>query len=195
MEQRKLAEMFLDNTHESVRQARHETREALGADHCLLADVVQVVSELLANAVEHSDRGPVDDLIGLTLTDSADSVQVEVSDGGSATRAPHIPHDRPAGAGRGRGLLIVDRISGGRWGTREHGRGLGRTVWCAVPYARPSPPGAETAGAGHRLPGALPAGRAAGPGPVVSGPVVCGSLTPGPFAPAPLTTVPFTPAP
>ncbi|MGC5015616.1 ATP-binding protein [Streptosporangium sp. DT93] len=157
METRRLAEIFLDNTHESVRQARREAREILGADHSLLADVVQVVSELLANAVEHSDRGPVDDLIGLTLTDSADSVQVEVSDAGSATRVPHIPRDRPPGAGRGRGLLIVDRISGGRWGTREHGRGLGRTVWCAVPYASPAPPGTEAAETGHRLPRALTA--------------------------------------
>ncbi|MFI6512433.1 ATP-binding protein [Streptosporangium sp. NPDC050855] len=156
MEPRKLAEIFLDNNHESVRQARREAREALGADHALLADVVQVVSELLANAVEHSDRGPVDDLIGLTLTDSADSVRVEVSDAGSTSRVPHIPRDRP-GAGRGRGLLIVDRLSGGRWGTCEHGRGLGRTVWCAIPYARPAPSGTGGAGTGLRLPQALSA--------------------------------------
>jgi|GEM_PF-3081873 len=139
----KLTEVFLDSAYESVGRARHETREALGPDHVLLPDVVQVVSELLANAVEHADRGLVDDLIGLTLTATHDSVHVEVSDPGSASRAPHIAWHRPFEARRGRGLLIVDRLSGGRWGTREHGRGLGRTVWCAIPYVRPEPAGDE----------------------------------------------------
>ncbi|MER5646738.1 ATP-binding protein [Streptosporangium sp. NPDC002524] len=143
METGKLAEVFLDSAYESVGQARRETREALGPDHVLLPDVVQVVSELLANAVEHADRGLVDDLIGLTLTATPDSVHVEVSDPGSASRAPHIPRDQPPGARRGRGLFIVDRLSGGRWGTREHGPGLGRTVWCAIPYVRPEPSAEE----------------------------------------------------
>ncbi|WP_440100959.1 ATP-binding protein [Streptosporangium sp. H16] len=143
METGKLAEVFLDSAYESVGRARRETREALGPDHVLLPDVVQVVSELLANAVEHADRGLVGDLIGLTLTATLDSVHVEVSDPGSASRAPYIPRDLPPGAGRGRGLFIVDRLSGGRWGTREHGPGLGRTVWCAVPYVRPEPLAAE----------------------------------------------------
>ncbi|GAA4189770.1 hypothetical protein GCM10022252_27020 [Streptosporangium oxazolinicum] len=143
METGKLTEVFLDSAYESVGRARRETREALGRDHVLLPDVVQVVSELLANAVEHADRGLVDDLIGLTLTATLDSVRVEVSDPGSASRAPHIPLDQPPGARRGRGLLIVDRLSGGRWGTREHGRGLGRTVWCAIPYVRPEHAGDE----------------------------------------------------
>ncbi|MFF3441345.1 ATP-binding protein [Streptosporangium sp. NPDC002721] len=156
METGKLAEVFLEGAYESVGQARRETRQALGPDHVLLPDVVQVVSELLANAVEHADHGLVGDLIGLTLTATLDSVHVEVSDPGSASRVPHIPRERPPGARRGRGLLIVDRLSGGRWGTREHGPGLGRTVWCAIPYVRPEP-SAEEDGAERFAPWPLPA--------------------------------------
>ncbi|WP_344971984.1 ATP-binding protein [Streptosporangium fragile] len=144
--------MFLDSAHRSVGQARREVRDRLGPDHPLVEDVLQVVSELVANAVDHADHGLVNDLIGLTVTVTADSVLVEVSDAGSASSSPHIPRDRSLGAEDGRGLLIVDRLSEGRWGTREHGPGLGRTVWCAVPRAVRESPADETL---HPLPRAV----------------------------------------
>jgi anti-sigma regulatory factor (Ser/Thr protein kinase) len=144
MEPKKLGEVFLESAQESVRRARSEVRGLLGADHPLLEDVVQVVSELVANAVEHADRRRAGDLVGLTLTETAELVYVEVSDPGSLFSAPYIPEEGSALAESGRGLLIVDRICGGRWGAARRATGPGRTVWCAVPRTSPAPSAEET---------------------------------------------------
>ncbi|MEV8632532.1 ATP-binding protein [Streptosporangium sp. NPDC051023] len=145
MEPKKLGEVFLESAQESVRRARGEVRAFLGVDHPLLEDVVQVVSELVANAVEHADRRRAGDLVGLTLTETAGLVHVEVSDPGSLLSAPYIPEGETPMAESGRGLLIVDRICGGRWGVRERPEGRGRTVWCAVPGGERPPSAEETA--------------------------------------------------
>jgi hypothetical protein len=63
-------------------------------------------------------------------------IYVEVRDPGSAFSGPYIRQEPEAEDGRG--LLIVREISQS-WGIREHGRGLGRTVWCAIRVALPSP--------------------------------------------------------
>lgn len=144
MEPKKLGEVFLESAQESVRRARGEVRSFLGADHPLLEDVVQVVSELVANAVEHADRRRAGDLVGLTLTETAELIYVEVSDPGSLLSAPYIPEETVSMAESGRGLLIVDVICGGRWGTGTRSEERGRTVWCAVPRTSGAPSAEET---------------------------------------------------
>ncbi|GAA3087781.1 ATP-binding protein [Streptosporangium carneum] len=144
MEPKKLGEVFLVSSQESVRRARGEVRGLLGTDHPLLEDVVQVVSELVANAVEHADRRWQGDMVGLALMETPDLVYVEVSDPGSLFSAPYIPEEEVSMAENGRGLLIVNRICGGRWGTRRRSERLGRTVWCAVPRTEQAPSAEET---------------------------------------------------
>ncbi|GGI02990.1 ATP-binding protein [Egicoccus halophilus] len=102
-------------------------------------DVVLVVSELVANAVEHG--GPT---IRLALTPVARDLLVEVADDGGGT-APHVrggsPRRMPAPtATRGRGLALVDRlvdaleVTGGPAGTRVRARLAG-----VVPPRPPDP--------------------------------------------------------
>ncbi|MBF8188432.1 ATP-binding protein [Nonomuraea sp. K274] len=110
-------------------------RRWLGDDHPAVDDVVLAASELMTNAIRHSDARPYD-LIGVTLSVTEEMVYLEVRDPGSAFSGPHIRQE-PA-AEDGRGLLIVREISQD-WGVREHGRGLGRTVWCAIRSALPLP--------------------------------------------------------
>lgn len=144
MRPEKLGEISLESARASVRRARSEVRDLLGPGHPSLDDVVQVVSELVANAVGHADWSRAGDPIGLTLTATADLIYVEVSDPGSAFSAPHISEERSSSEESGRGLLIVDRLCEGRWGTHEHARGQGRTVWCAVPRNERAPSVEET---------------------------------------------------
>ncbi|MBT2229473.1 ATP-binding protein [Nonomuraea sp. NEAU-A123] len=113
---------------ESVSHARSEVRRWLGGHHPCVDDAVLAASELVTNALRHSAARPYD-FISLTVTTTEDMVYVEVRDPGSAFSGPHIRQEPEAEDGRG--LLIVREISQD-WGTREHGRGLGRTVWCAI---------------------------------------------------------------
>lgn len=120
---------------ESVAHARSEVRRWLGNDHPAVDDAVLATSELVTNAFRHSDARPYD-FIGLTVTEAEEMIHVEVRDPGSAFSGPYVRQEPEAEDGRG--LLIVREISQG-WGIREHGRGLGRTVWCAIRAAPPSP--------------------------------------------------------
>ncbi|GAA3214231.1 ATP-binding protein [Nonomuraea helvata] len=121
---------------ESVSRARSHVRGWLGEDHPSVDDAVLVASELLTNALRHSDAGP-HDLIGLTVSLTEEVVYVEVRDPGSTLSAPYVRQEPEAEDGRG--LLIIGEISQS-WGVREHGRGLGRSVWCAIPAVPPARP-------------------------------------------------------
>ncbi|MFC7648039.1 ATP-binding protein [Streptosporangium lutulentum] len=132
-----LGETYLASTSDSVPQARSEVRRWLGCDHPAVEEVILVISELVTNAIIYSDQGNAGDLIGVSLTATEDFLHVEVSDPGSALTAPHLSREMTVqprmSAEGGRGLFIVDALSRGRWGIREHGRGMGRTVWCEIP--------------------------------------------------------------
>lgn len=127
-EPRVIGSIHLVGIRESVSHARSEVRRWLGDDHPSVDDAVLAASELVTNALRHSDARPYD-FIRLTVTATEETVYVEVRDPGSAFSGPHIRQEPEAEDGRG--LLIVREISQD-WGTREHGRGLGRTVWCAI---------------------------------------------------------------
>ncbi|WP_329089715.1 ATP-binding protein [Streptosporangium sp. NBC_01469] len=150
---RKLGEIVLRRKPESVSQAREMVRDLLGTDHPAYEQVRLAVSEITTNAVEHSESGPVGDLVMVVLKVVNDFVYVEVTDPGSASRKPHIQECAPLDAEGGRGLFIVDEISAGKWGVRDFGAG-GRTVWCAIPATPPN--AAEPPTAAPVLPAAQP---------------------------------------
>ncbi|MGW2343425.1 ATP-binding protein [Streptomyces sp. NPDC001661] len=103
-------------------QARERVRQALdgyAVDPRAVDAAVLVASELVANACEHA-RGPYQ----LRLTVSR-TLCVEVLD-----RGPGLPAAPPS-VGRGRGLLLVDRVAGGAWGSRR--LPVGHCVWAEVP--------------------------------------------------------------
>ncbi|MFD7292474.1 ATP-binding protein [Streptomyces sp. NPDC059897] len=111
-------------------QARERVRQALRAydvGQRTLDAAVLVASELVANACEHA-RGPYQ----LRLTVSR-TLCIEVLDRGPGLpaavlrRAP-VP---PGSVERGRGLLLVDRLAGGAWGSRRLAGG--HCVWAEIP--------------------------------------------------------------
>jgi anti-sigma regulatory factor (Ser/Thr protein kinase) len=94
------------------------------------ADLRLLVSELVANSVEHSGAEP-GDLIALDVHVEDERVRVEVSDPGPGFQLPIGPRHQPWEAEYGRGLLIVDSVAD-CWGVSNGGRS---TVWfeLAVP--------------------------------------------------------------
>ena len=94
------------------------------------ADLRLLVSELIANSVEHSGARR-DQLIGLEVHVTDERLRVEVSDPGPGFPLPRQPSRQPWEAEYGRGLLIVDSLAQS-WGVSHGDRS---TVWfeLAVP--------------------------------------------------------------
>jgi hypothetical protein len=95
-----------------------------------LADTAGLVlSELATNALRHAS-GPDDRLIGTRFERLPGGVRIEVHDDDEARPGRKEPS---AEADSGRGLLLVDMLTGGRWGVSDR-QGSGKLVWaeCAA---------------------------------------------------------------
>ncbi|MEV7969161.1 ATP-binding protein [Sphaerisporangium sp. NPDC088356] len=117
---------------ESVSLAREFVRRKLGDGHPALDDVTLLVSEVVTNAVVHSDSKN-GGKVTLALADCYDLVHVDVADAGSRT-APRVCGGILSEGGRG--LMLVDLVSD-RWDV--HDDDTGRTVWFEVGYRRETP--------------------------------------------------------
>jgi anti-sigma regulatory factor (Ser/Thr protein kinase) len=114
---------------ESVPRAREYVRQKLGAGHPALANVTLLVSELVTNAVLHSDSRN-GGRVTLALADCHDFIHGDVVDEGSSS-VPQVCADMFAEGGRG--LFLVEAISD-RWGVYTDC--AGQTVWFQVSYQR-----------------------------------------------------------
>ncbi|WP_433439910.1 ATP-binding protein [Nonomuraea sp. CA-141351] len=85
-EPRAIGSIRLAGIRESVWHARFEVRRWLGDEHPSVDDAVLAASELLTNALRHSNAGP-HDLIGLSVAVTEEVVYVEVCDPGSTSSA------------------------------------------------------------------------------------------------------------
>jgi anti-sigma regulatory factor (Ser/Thr protein kinase) len=114
---------------ESAPRARRalETLEPL-VSWPTFADLRLLVSELIANSVEHSGAAR-DQLIGLEISVVDEALRVEVSDPGPGFDLPRTPTTQPWEAEYGRGLLIVDSLAQS-WGVTHGERS---TVWFELP--------------------------------------------------------------
>ncbi|MFI0895458.1 ATP-binding protein [Streptomyces sp. NPDC020983] len=104
-----------------------------------LADTAELVlSELVTNALRHATAAE-DSLVETRFTCLPDgSLRIEVHDAD-----PTRPELRAPGAeaDSGRGLALVDALTGGRWGTGDRA-GIGKTVWAeCAPETPPLLPG------------------------------------------------------
>ena len=110
----------LPDTMLAVREARHVVRDLLRQWSLfeLTDDAALVVSELVANAIEHAESE-----CQLAVTRVDEGVRIEVRDSGEGT-----PEPRPVSvtAEDGRGLLIIAALSSA-WGIDDADHG--KTVW------------------------------------------------------------------
>ncbi|MEU4768417.1 ATP-binding protein [Actinosynnema sp. NPDC023794] len=94
----------------------------------LLQDLMLVCTELVSNAYDHACAPR-----RLRVHRSRDrhALRIEVDDG-SPECLPQVGTSR-LGAFRGRGLIMVDHLSGHQWGT--HLGTEGKTVWAELPLS------------------------------------------------------------
>lgn len=113
-----------------ARRALSDELKAAGVYDSAVRDAALVVTELLSNAILHAYPLPGEQLAVAWDVDG-NSVEVAVSDGGSAT-VPRASQPSVASIG-GRGLSIVAHLSL-TWGVRPNEVGL--TVWAVLPAPR-----------------------------------------------------------
>ncbi|WP_405592864.1 ATP-binding protein [Streptomyces sp. NBC_01190] len=112
-----------------VSLARRELRQVLAEwDLTGLTDAAElVVSELLTNAVRHV-RAPQDRLVETRYERLAGGVRIEVHD---ADETRPVVREASMDAESGRGLALVDALTGGCWGVSGR-EGVGKLVWAVV---------------------------------------------------------------
>ncbi|GIH78364.1 ATP-binding protein [Planobispora longispora] len=118
----------------AVPQARAWAQDLLadqGADTRYTA--LLLLSELITNAVIHSDsgRGP-DGTVTVYLGATDGLVHIEVIDDGSAASMPFLRAADPTGDS-GRGLALVEALAA-KWGV-HHDEETGTAVWCQIDEA------------------------------------------------------------
>ncbi|MEO3874116.1 ATP-binding protein [Nonomuraea sp. B12E4] len=124
-----LADILLPGVTASVPVARHCVRAVLAGAGCQVGDVLLVVTELVANAVEHTRSGIPGGRICIKIQRVTDGlIGIEVVDFG----APTVPYPRkPLECWEsGRGLGLVDALSE-TWGVRRFGEEQS-AVWAHV---------------------------------------------------------------
>lgn len=84
-----------------------------------------VLSELVTNAVRHA-RQPGDRQIETRFVRRDGGVRIEVHDASDAK--PELREVPDEEAECGRGLFLVDHLTGGRWGVSDR-EGVGKLIW------------------------------------------------------------------
>ena len=112
---------------ESAGRARAVVRHVLGPDHPAAQAAATCVSELAANAINHTRSGLPSGTFTLSVHDGGEAVRIAVTDAGSTTR-PRARHPRPTST-HGRGLVIVAALAAA-WGSKRT-RG-GQITWCEI---------------------------------------------------------------
>jgi anti-sigma regulatory factor (Ser/Thr protein kinase) len=110
----------------AARQVVREVLERLAVPAETADTALLLVSEVVANAVDHGSGSPV---LGVDVV--ADRMRVSVTD--DADARPHVQHDPPTYGPDGRGLLLVEALAS-RWGV-ERRVPVGKTVWFEIDHA------------------------------------------------------------
>jgi anti-sigma regulatory factor (Ser/Thr protein kinase) len=83
-----------------------------------------LTSELVTNAMLHTNSGTADGAVTIVVVDGADGLMVEVIDDGAPDHGPEVQGDRYAA--HGHGLFLVEQLAA-RWGYLRDVAGT--TVW------------------------------------------------------------------
>jgi len=121
-----LAAFTLPAVPKSASAARRRVRAALTTSGRpeLAGDAEAIVSELVANAVRHA-ASPAD----VVLITAGDVLLIITGD---SSRVPPAMSTAEDGAESGRGLAIVDAVTGGRWGWQKSS--TGKLVWASLRF-------------------------------------------------------------
>jgi anti-sigma regulatory factor (Ser/Thr protein kinase) len=115
-------------TPDSANAARVMAHQLLGDNDPAAETVMLLVSELVTNAIMHSQSGAPGGTVTVTLCALAAGVLVQVRDDGGPSE-PCLAKFRVDGAEHGYGLLLVDALADS-WGTISSPES--RVTWCRV---------------------------------------------------------------
>ncbi len=108
----------------NVAEARAFVARTLGAAHPCTDEAVLLCSELVTNAVLHSESGQPGGTVTVVVLGLPGAVRVEVVDNGSARSTPVVKAE--VCEAHGHGLFLVEQLAE-NWGyTRDE---VGTTVW------------------------------------------------------------------
>ena len=125
-------------TPDSASAARMMARQLLGDSDPAAETVMLLVSELVTNAVVHSQSGTPGGTVTVALCPVSAGVLVQVRDDGGSSE-PRLAEIAAGSAEHGYGLLLVDALADS-WGTISGPDS--RVTWCRVsrqPRAAPVP--------------------------------------------------------
>ena len=117
----------LPGTADSAGAARRLAHEILGDADPALETVMLVASELVTNAIVHSQSGAPGGTVTLALCPGPAGVLVQVCDGGGSSEPRLAAADEEAE--HGYGLRLVDALADS-WGTIASPEG--RVTWCRI---------------------------------------------------------------
>jgi anti-sigma regulatory factor (Ser/Thr protein kinase) len=119
-----LGSLTLPGRPEWVREAREFVAKSLGELHPLTDTAVLLTSELVTNAVVHSNSRFLGGSVSLVLMESDSGIRIEVTDGGSELCSPVVKAE--VYTSDGHGLFLVQTLAD-QWGyLRDQTR---TTVW------------------------------------------------------------------
>lgn len=124
------ASLTIPGRPEHVREARDLIVKALGELHPSVDDAVLLTSELVTNAVMHSNSRSPGGTVRVVVKDASGGVQVEVFDDGSDLSSPVVRGEIYASDGHG--LFLVQSLAD-QWGYLRDERGT--TVWFWLSFA------------------------------------------------------------
>lgn len=131
----------------AVRYARSHAGDVLarwGLSGEVADDAMTVVSELATNAVRHAgreaapfrseDRQPGARVCSLSMLACPDHMFVGFFD--EATHLPPVLKQASPDSESGRGIALIDALTGGRWGWTPVTEGPGKIVWACLNVGR-----------------------------------------------------------
>jgi anti-sigma regulatory factor (Ser/Thr protein kinase) len=119
-----LASLTIPGRPDQVSEARAFVRKVVGADNPVADTAVLLTSEIVTNAVMHSDSRRAGGSVTVLMIEISGGLRVEVADDGSDLSAPVVRGD--VYASDGHGLYLVQAMAD-QWGyVRDE---AGTTVW------------------------------------------------------------------
>jgi anti-sigma regulatory factor (Ser/Thr protein kinase) len=119
-----LASLTIPGRAERVSEARSFVRKVIGPENPVADVAVLLTSEIVTNAVVHSNSRCTDGTVTVLVTEIGGGLSIEVADDGSARSTPVVKGDIYASDGHG--LYLVQTLAD-QWGyVRDE---AGTTVW------------------------------------------------------------------
>ena len=133
-----LGSLTIPGRPERVRDARAFVAKLLHNANGMCEVAVLLTSELVTNAVTHSNSCRADGCVTLTVAELPGGLRFEVTDGGSDLSAPVVKDE--VYSSEGHGLFLVQNLAD-QWGYLRGSDGTIVWFWLRYPAARRTAPG------------------------------------------------------